>query len=152
MIFHLLDKINQSSFVVMFRKAFQFALSFVLILSIGYSQLFLAYYGGTLDLGTSPEDQPAKVESQAAHFSPKVKTDHSADLQNQDWDSEVFEKDPDEYSAGVSIELQLAFAAVFICLLSLSFGKYHVRFLRYCRNFFLIHTHRLHLYNGVFTI
>ena len=152
MIFHLLNKITRFSFVVMFRKALRFVLSSVLILSIGYSQLFLAFYGGTLALGDTSLDQPVKVESQAAHFSPKVKTDHSADQQNQDWDSEVFEKDPDEYTAGVSIELQLAFAAVFICLLSLSFRKYHVRFLRYYRNFFFIHTHRLHLYNGVFTI
>ncbi|MBN7812563.1 hypothetical protein J0A68_16535 [Algoriphagus sp. H41] len=135
----------------MFRKALRLALSFVLILSIGYSQLFLAFYGGTLDFASS-QGEPVKVESRVAHFSPKVKTDHSADQQNQDWDSEVLEKDPDEYTGSISLELQLAFGAVFICLLSLSFRKYHVRFLRYYRNFFYIHTHRLHVYNGVFTI
>lgn len=151
MIFHLWVQITRFSFVVMFRKVLRLVMSFLLILSIGYSQLFLAFYSDALDFSSS-EEQPVKVETRAAHFSAKVKTDHSADHQNQDWDSEVLEKDPDEYTGSISLELQLAFAAVFFCLLSISFGKYHTRFLRYYRNFFFIHTHRLHVYNGVFTI
>ena len=145
-------KITRFSFAVMLRKVFRLLLSFTLILSIGYSQLFLVYSLGSFDFNISSQVQPTKVQSRVAHFSSKVKTDHSADQQNQDWDSEVLEKDPDEVTGGISLEIQLAFAAVFFCLLSLSFRKYHIRFLRYCRNFFYIHTHRLHLYNGVFTI
>ena len=152
MIFHLFRKITRFSFAVMLRKVLRLILSFTLILSIGYSQLFLAFYGGTFDFSTTFQDQPVKVESQATHFSQKVKTDHSADHQNQDWESQLLEKDPDEYSAGISLELQLAFAAVFFCLLSVSFRRYHIRFLRYYRNFAHIHSHRLHLYHSVFTI
>lgn len=147
---HLLEKAVHFSFAAMFKKALRLVVSFTLILSIGYSQLFLAFYGGILNLDNV--SKTVKVSSKVAYFSPKVKTDHSADQQNQDWDTQVLEKDPDEYTAGIPLELQLAFAAVFICLLSLSFEKYHIRFLRYYRNFFFIHTHRLHLYNRVFTI
>ncbi len=136
----------------MLKKAIRLILSFALILSVGYSQLFLVYSAGAFAFDPSPQDQPVKAESKVAHLGPKLKSDHSADQQNQDWDSELLEKDPDEVAAGVSLELQMAFAALFICLLSLSFGKYHIRFLRYYRHFFYIHTHRLHLYNGVFTI
>lgn len=145
-------KITRFSFALMLRKVFRLLMSFTLILSIGYSQLFLVYSLGSFDFNISSQVQPAKVQPRVAHFSSKVKTDHSADQQNQDWDSEVLEKDPDEVAGGISLEIQLAFAAVFVCLLSLSFRKYHIRFLRYYRNFFYIHTHRLHLYNGVFTI
>ncbi len=135
----------------MFKKMLRLVVSSLLILSIGYSQLFLAFYGfGSTDTETTV--QPVPLHSKVAYFSSKVKTDHSADQQNQDWENTVLEKDPDEYSPLLSVELQLAFAAVFICLLSLSFAKYHIRFLRYYRNFFFTYSHRLHLYNGVFTI
>jgi len=136
----------------MLRNTLRLFVSFTLILSIGYSQLFLAFYGMTFDFSTSMQDQPSNTEVRTTHFSQKVKTDHSADQQNQDWESQLLEKDPDEYSAGISLELQLAFAAVFLCLLSVSFSRYHIRFLRFYRHFFFIFPHRLHLYNRVFTI
>jgi len=145
-------ELTRFSFAVMLKNALRIIVSFTLILSIGYSQLFLAFYGMTLDFGASVQDQPSVVDARSTHFSQKVKTDHSADQQNQDWESQLLEKDPDEYSTGVSLEVQLAFAAVFFCLLSISFGRYHTRFLRYYRNFSHIHSHRLHLYHGVFTI
>ena len=151
-IFHLFWKITRFSFVVMLRKVLRLIVSLTLILSIGYSQLFLVYSLGAFTFGSSTSDQPVKAESRAFHFSPKVKSDHSADQQNQDWESEVLEKDPDEYAGAFSLELQLALSAVFLFLLSVSFGAYRTRFLRFYRHFFFIFPHRLHLYNGVFTI
>jgi hypothetical protein len=152
MILHLWMQITPFSFAPMVRKVLRLVMSFVLILSIGYSQLFLLYSTALADLEVAGQEESREIHKAVAHLSSKVKNDHSADQQNQDWETVGLEKDPDDYVAGISIELQLAFAAVFFCILSLSSSKYHVRFLRYCRNFFYKHTHRLHLYHRVFVI
>ena len=144
---------NRYTFAPVFRKLARLFLSFTLILSIGYSQLFLVYSLGAFSLNSVTENESvSKIASGVFHLSPILKSDPSSDRQVMGLESIALEKDPDEYMGLISLEFQLALASVFFFLLSVSLLAYHTRFLRFYRNFSYIHPHRIHLYNSVFTI
>ncbi|WP_343849584.1 hypothetical protein [Algoriphagus jejuensis] len=130
-------------------------LSFCALLAIGSSQLFFSISDLAVDSAhiTCSTDQLDQERGFSTEFSsPVFRNDHKSHGIVFDWASAAMEKEQEERAESDPWEIRLTLAFVFFFLLSESFRNYHIRFLRFCQNFYFIFPHRLHLYNRVFTI
>jgi|GEM_PF-5948092 len=138
----------------MLKMLFRLLFSFSLILSIGYSQVYLGASWGIEMLAASDSsgEQVGQPDSNILKSNSAYSIDHAAQKKYLDLDSLLLEKEPEVHVDRHSIDLHLALASVFFFLLSVSVGYYRTRFLRFYRDFSYTYPHRLHLYNRVFTI
>ena len=139
----------------MSRRFVRFILSFSVILSLGYGQLYAAVSSGVNFLNSQSTDaDEAEVDFGVYDLKTLsiLKRDLGAERHVLDWESESLAEKTEEVPSKFDLELQLALTAVFLFLLSISLSAYHTRFLRFCKNFFYILPHRLHLINRIFTI
>ncbi len=155
MICHLTEKKFHLHLRPMLKMLFRLLFSFSLILSIGYSQVYLIAAWGIETLAASHslvEQVTEQLESDNSNAISGKTIGEDVKKQFLDLDSLVLEKEPEVNIDLHSIDIQLALSSVFFFLLSASIGYYHTRFLRFYRDFFYTYPHRLHLYNRVFTI
>ena len=138
----------------MLKMLFRLLFSFSLILSIGYSQVYFTFSQGInyLETTSTLSDQIDQTESTPFQFLAGLNLHEDIQKKFLDLDSLVLEKEPEVHLDVHSIDILFALTAVFIFLLSSSIGYYHTRFLRFYQNFSYTYSHRLHLYNRVFTI
>jgi hypothetical protein len=138
----------------MSKMLFRLLFSFSLILSIGYSQVYLGASWGMEMLAASGSsgEQVGQLDSNGSKSNFTTTVDQDVQKRFLDLDSLLLEKEPEVHVDLHSIDLHLALAAVFFFLLSVSVGYYHTRFLRFYRDFSYTYPHRIHLYNLVFTI
>ncbi len=139
----------------MLKMLLRLLFSFSLILSIGYSQVYLnAAWGIEMLSATNSlsEQGSEQLESSTSKSDFGYNLDQETQKQFLDLDSLLLEKEPEVHIDLHSTDLHLALASVFFFLLSVSIGYYHTRFLRFYRDFCYTYPHRLHLYNRVFTI
>jgi hypothetical protein len=138
----------------MLKMLFRLLFSVSLILSIGYSQVYLGAAVGLEMLAASQAtgDNDGQQDSKLSKADFTTTIDQDLQKNFLDLDSLVLEKEPEVHVDLQSVDLHLALASVFFFLLSVSIGYYHTRFLRFYRDFCYTIPHRLHLYNRVFTI